>query len=889
LAPPVTSAEIRRRFLDFFAQRGHTVVPSSSLVPAGDPTLLFTNAGMVQFKDVFLGLEARPYRRAVTAQKAVRAGGKHNDLDEVGRTARHHTFFEMLGNFSFGDYFKREAIDYAWTFLTRELGLDPSRLWVTVYEEDDEARALWQEVASVPADRIVGLGAKDNFWQMADTGPCGPCSEVHIDRGEAYRCAAPVCAVGVCGCDRWLELWNLVFMQFDRAPNGTLSPLPRPSIDTGMGLERIASILQGVDSNYDTDLFTPLIRALEGMTGRPYDRGPGGFAFRVLADHARSATFLVADGVLPANEGRGYVLRRIMRRAIRIAREVGDGHELSRLVPVVAEVMGAAYPEVRDGAIADQVRAEEDRFLATLDAGNARFEEVAARAHDGVVRGEDVFQLYDTFGFPPDLTEELAQARGLRVDRTGFEAAMARQRERARRARAGAGGAFAPEQVTAYPESRFVGYERLEATAEVVAVWDAHGPADRLEAGERGRVLLDPTPFYAEGGGQVGDRGVLAGLDTEAVVWDTQKTAGRHLSEVEVVRGALRPGDRVLARVDRARREGAMRNHTGTHILHQALREVLGSHVRQTGSLVAPDRLRFDFAHPRPLTADEIEAVEDLCNETILADLEVTISQHPIEEARRLGALMFFDEKYGDLVRVVSVGDFSRELCGGTHCRRSGQIGGLKIVSETGIGAGVRRVEAVTGLGVLAYTRALEGTRRAVAEALGARAGEEEAKARQLREELEEAREALARAERERLGREAARLAAGAERWGALTLAAGEVEVASAADLRAVVDAWREAGPDGVLVAGGRRGDWAGLVVAVAGAAQGRVDAGALVRDALAEVGGRGGGQPRLGQGGVSDPERLSQALAAAVGRARALLRAPTAVGGEGKGARRAE
>lgn len=862
----MTSAEIRSAFLAFFAERGHTVVPSASLVPAGDPTLLFTNAGMVPFKDVFLGLERRDYVRATSSQKAVRAGGKHNDLDEVGRTPRHHTFFEMLGNFSFGDYFKRDAIDFAWTFLTRVLKLDPADLWISVFEEDDEARRLWQEVAGVPADRVVGLGAVDNFWQMADTGPCGPDSEIFFDRGEAHRCGRPVCALGVCGCDRWLEIWNLVFMQYDRSAAGVLTPLPRPSIDTGMGLERIASVLQGVDSNFDTDQFTPLMAALETATGKTYDRGEAGFPFRVVADHARSATFLIADGVLPANEGRGYVLRRIMRRAIRMARELGDGHALSTLVPVVAAVMGDAYPDVRQRAatIAEQVRAEEDRFLATLDAGNARLDEVLGRAVDGVVQGADMFVLYDTYGFPPDLTEELALARGMRVDRAGFDQAMAAQRARARAARAAAASAFAPEQLAGYPESEFVGYDRLAAQARVDALWDDAGPTDSLETGGRGRVLLTPTPFYAEGGGQVGDRGRLDGLDVSAAVVDTQKYAGRYVSEVVVERGVLRVGDPVRASVDRDLREGAMRNHTGTHILHAALRKVLGEHVRQTGSLVAPDRLRFDFSHPRPLTADEVRAVEDLCNQEILADREVGVAVQALDEARRGGALMFFDEKYGEKVRVISVGDFSRELCGGTHCRRSGQIGMLKIVSEGGIGAGVRRLEALTGLGALAYARALEGERAAVAEALGARAGDELARARQLRDELEAAQRAAAAAALAGRRQGAAELVRGAERVGAFGLAVGEVDAADATGLREVADAWRELAADGALVVGARSGPWAGILVAAAGTAQGRIDAGAIVRDALAGVGGRGGGNARMGQGGLTDPARLGAALTAA-------------------------
>ena len=886
----MTSDEIRSRFLAYFAERGHTVVPSASLVPAGDPTLLFVNAGMVPFKDVFLGREERPYRRAVSSQRAVRAGGKHNDLDAVGRTARHHTFFEMLGNFSFGDYFKREAIEYAWTFLTRELGLPTERLWISVYEEDREARSLWREIAGVADDRIVGLGAKDNFWQMADTGPCGPDSEIHYDRGEEKRCSAPICALGVCECDRWLELWNLVFMQYDRSAGGVLTPLPRPSIDTGMGLERIASVLQGVDTNFETDLFTPLLAALAERTGRPYDPGPAGFPLRVLADHARSATFLIGDGVLPANEGRGYVLRRIMRRAIRMGREIGDGHELSMLVPVVVAVMGAAYPELlsQEATIAGQIRAEEDRFLATLEAGNARFEEVAARS-EGVVRGADMFLLYDTYGFPPELTEEVAEARGLRVDRPGFDAAMAEQRARARAARPGGAG-LDQDALLAYPESRFVGYDRLECTVRIEALWDDKGPVETLAAGERGRALLSPTPFYAEGGGQVGDRGELVGLELMAVVTDTQKAAGRYLSDVAVTRGTLVVADEVVARVDRARREGAMRNHTGTHILHQALRQVLGEHVRQTGSLVAPDRLRFDFSHPRPLTSEEILAVEDLSNARILDDLPVEAAVHPLSEARRLGALMFFDEKYGENVRVISVGDFSKELCGGTHCRRSGQIGSLKIVAESGIGSGLRRIEALTGLGVLAYARALEAGRAAVADALGARPGEEVAKARVLRQALDAQEAALEAFRRERRHHSVLALADGAEEVGGVRLTVGEVEAENAADLRQAADAWRGAGGNGVLVLGARKGAWAGLLAAVGEDADGRVDAGALLRQGLAEAGGKGGGNARMGQGGLPDPGRLAQALAATRAAARAAMTA--AVAGaqpEGMGARRAE
>ncbi|MFS8639773.1 MAG: alanine--tRNA ligase, partial [Symbiobacteriaceae bacterium] len=587
----MTAAEIRERFLRFFERNGHTVVPSSSLIPKDDPTLLFTNAGMVQFKDVFTGKEKVPYRRATSAQKCMRAGGKHNDLENVGKTARHHTFFEMLGNFSFGDYFKREAIGYAWTFLTEELGLPRERLWATIYKDDDEAFALWQEVAGLPPERIIRLGEKDNFWAMGDTGPCGPCSELVYDRGEEYRCGES-CAIGVCDCDRWLEVWNLVFMQFNRDESGRLTPLPRPSIDTGMGLERIASVLQGVSSNFDTDLFRPLIGAVEDMTGREYDPGEAGFPFRVIADHARACTFLVADGVLPSNEGRGHVLRRILRRAVRFGRILGLREPfLHRLVDTVAEVMGGAYPEVRQRAeyVRQVIRAEEERFFRTLDQGMVILADVIQRTKergDGVISGEDAFILYDTYGFPLDLTEDAAAEAGLRVDREGFERAMAVQRQRARAARDVEEGwdpasplarALADE-----PPTEFLGYDRLEDEGTVRLLVRGEEPVDRAGAGSEVGVILDRTPFYAERGGQVGDTGWLEGASARVRVRDTQPLPGGrilHLGRVE--EGTVAVGDRLRARVDAERRAAIMRNHTATHLLHAALKRVLGDHVNQ--------------------------------------------------------------------------------------------------------------------------------------------------------------------------------------------------------------------------------------------------------------------------------------------------------------------
>ncbi|RMH22870.1 MAG: alanine--tRNA ligase, partial [Gemmatimonadetes bacterium] len=744
-------AEIRQRFLDYFAARGHAVRPSSSLVPADDPTLLFTNAGMVQFKKVFLGLEKVPFTRAVTSQKCVRAGGKHNDLEEVGRTARHQTFFEMLGNFSFGDYFKREAIGFAWEFLTEELGMDPDRLYVTIHHSDDEAHALWQEVAGVPAERIFRLGDKDNFWQMADTGPCGPCSEIHFDRRpEAERGRVPSQEAFEEATERgdFLEFWNLVFMQFDRDEEGTLHPLPAPSIDTGAGLERLGALLQGVDSNYDTDIFLPLLEAVAETVGRPYPRdGEEGVSYRVLADHARAVGFLLADGVFPSNEGRGYVLRRILRRAVRHAWLLGRREPtLVHVVDAVIETMGDVYPELveRREHILSTTRGEEERFLATIEGGMSRFDELAPPRGDdaeapAVIPGDEAFRLYDTFGFPLDLTQLMARERGYTVDEEGFERALEEQRRRSRADRARAQASFEGDESlegwTVLDEegvAEFVGYDDLEVETEVLAYHVGDG---------RAGLLLRRTPFYRESGGQVSDRGVVEGPGFTVRVDEVRATPRGNAVFGTLAGDPPRGGEglAVHARVDADARRATQRNHTATHLLHAALREILGQHVVQRGSLVAPDRLRFDFAHTAPLTDEEREAIEARVNEGVWADHPVVVEHHAYDEAVAMGAMALFGEKYGDVVRVVQVPGVSIELCGGTHVRHTGDIGVFHITSESGVAAGVRRIEALTGEGAYRHFREREARLRELAALLGAQ--QPDAALTRARQLLEEKRE----------------------------------------------------------------------------------------------------------------------------------------------------
>ncbi|MCL6562348.1 MAG: alanine--tRNA ligase [Firmicutes bacterium] len=842
------SGLIRDKFLRFFEREGHQIVPSSPLVPAEDPTLLFTNAGMVQFKDVFLGRETRSYRRATTAQKCMRAGGKHNDLDQVGRTARHLTFFEMLGNFSFGDYFKAEAIEFAWRFLTQELGLDRQILWVTVFRDDDEAAELWRKIAGMPAERIVRLGEHDNFWAMGDTGPCGPSSEIFVDRGASFACG-PHCGIGQCDCDRFEEIWNLVFMQFDRAADGRLTPLPRPSIDTGMGLERIASYLQGVESNFETDLLRPLVGGVERLSGRAYDPGPAGLPFRVIADHVRAITFLLAEGVVFSNEGRGYVLRRILRRAARFGWQLGFAEPfLYRLAPTVGEVMGDAYPEVRRGleAVVEQIRAEEARFSETLAQGMRVLHEKLDRVpRGGMLSGRDAFLLYDTYGFPLDLSVDVARERGVAVDAVGFEAAMAEQRERARAARRAH-----TEELPERPASTFVGYQReVEEEAHLDTLVSQGRLTDRLDEGQEGWVWMPVTPFYAESGGQVGDHGTLTGPHGWAEVVDVVRVLGTTWHAVLVKQGFLSAGERVRAAVDAEWRQSVRRNHTGTHLLHAALRQVLGEDVRQTGSLVAPARLRFDFSYPKALSAEQLTAVEDLVNRWILEDRPVAVSEMEREAALARGALAFFGDKYGERVRVVEVPGASLELCGGTHCRSTGEIGSFFIVEESGIAAGVRRVEAVTGWNSVRLTRSLLQGQRQLADLLKTSLEEVPQRVQALAGEfkaLEAELGALRDQQRRALG---SQLAQNPERVGDLAVVWAELEGLDQPGLRVVVDGLKGTVDAAVLVS--RQAERAALAVWVSSklVEQG-VRADAAIKRLAPLIGGGGGGRPDLALAG---------------------------------------
>jgi len=861
----IGSSELRGLFLDYFRRHGHAVVASSPLVPANDPTLLFTNAGMVQFKDVFLGKEQRPYRRAVTAQRCVRAGGKHNDLENVGYTARHHTFFEMLGNFSFGDYFKRDAIRYAWEFVTAELGLPPDRLWITVYETDDEAFDLWAREAKVDPARIARLGAQSNFWQMGDTGPCGPCSEIFYDHGPGIA-GGPPGAPDEDG-DRYVEIWNLVFMQFDRAADGTLTPLPKPSVDTGMGLERVAAVMQGVHSNYDIDLFRDIIAEAARLTGATDRSSP---SLRVIADHIRACSFLIVDGVLPANEGRGYVLRRIIRRAIRHGFKLGQSRPFFHaLVDVLARQMGAAYPELVSGAqqVRRVLRQEEERFAETLTAGMALLEKaIAALAGGRVIPGEVVFKLYDTHGFPLDLTADIARERGLTLDEAGYEAAMTAQRDRARAA--SQFGVDLRDAVQLDHRTEFSGYEGCEGVGQVVALLDADGASvNELAQGAHGCVVLDRTPFYAESGGQVGDRGTLHGEHGDFEVNDTHKLREAHAHRGLVTRGCLRVGERLRALVAGELRAATARNHSATHLLHAALRHVLGAHVQQKGSLVEPERLRFDFSHGAPVTAEELAKIERIVNAEVLRNVAARTRLMSQDAALAAGAVALFGEKYGETVRVLSFGDFSVELCGGTHVARTGDIGVVKIVSETGIAAGVRRIEAVTGEGALAWLNLGEHLLREVAATV--RSGREDVadkvaalaeRARRLEKEVDALKARLASGK-------GTDLAAGAIQIAGSRVLATRLDGADAKALRAAVDELKGRLGSAVIVLGAADAD--GKVTLVAGVTAdltARVKAGELVGAIAGQVGGRGGGRPDFAQAGGTDAAGLDAALGTVAG-----------------------
>ncbi len=862
------TAEIRSAFLEFFRSKGHSIVPSSSLVPANDPTLLFTNSGMVQFKNVFLGSEKLKFVRAADVQRCLRAGGKHNDLDSVGYTARHHTFFEMLGNWSFGDYFKREAIEWAWEFLTGTLQLAKERLWVTVYHTDDEAYAIWNEIIGVPAERIVRIGdnkgapfASDNFWQMADTGPCGPCTEIFYDHG-ADVAGGPPGSPDEDG-DRYIEIWNLVFMQFDRAADGTLSKLPAPCVDTGMGLERLAAVLQHVHSNYEIDLFQRLIGEAARLT-RTTDLENK--SLRVIADHIRACAFLIVDGVLPSNEGRGYVLRRIIRRALRHGWMLGQKQPFFHaMVPALIEVMGEAYaelPEKRE-LVERALKAEEERFGETLEQGMKVFEEVAAKA-SGTIPGEAAFRLYDTYGFPVDLTADIARERGLDVDMAGFEAAMEQQRERARAASHFDSKATLPAEIaSALAPTRFVGYETLSTSgAQVLAIVRDGRAVDGLSDGEEAFVLLDRTPFYAESGGQVGDTGVLGTVDGRFDVLDTIKLGGVFHAHIGRWHGAaLRVGAQVDAQVSAARRQATVLNHSATHLLHAALRKVLGTHVQQKGSLVAPDRLRFDFSHFQPIEAQELRRIEDMVNAEVRRNAQAEVREMAYQDALDFGAIALFGEKYGDEVRVLRMGEFSTELCGGTHVGRTGDIGLFKIVSESGVAAGVRRIEAVTGSGALAFVAEEEARLDAIGELLSTSGADVVDKLRQLFERQKKIERELESLKAKAASSATRDLAHGARRIGDISIVAARIDGLDAKALREGVDALKQQlGDCVVLLAAGMDGRIS-MVGGVHGAALGKVKAGDVVAHVAVQIGGKGGGRPDMAQGGGVDSPALDAAL----------------------------
>ncbi|MEI8014875.1 MAG: alanine--tRNA ligase [Nitrospira sp.] len=860
-----STQELRQAFLRYFEEHGHQAVPSSALIPQADPTLLFTNAGMNQFKRVFLGEETRGYKRAVTVQKCLRAGGKHNDLENVGYTRRHHTFFEMLGNFSFGDYFKKDAIQFGWEFLTQTVGLAKDRMWVTIFRDDDEADELWQKVG-VPASRIMRCGEKDNFWQMGDTGPCGPCSELHFDQGPSVPGDDRPNGEG----DRVIEIWNLVFMQFNRDAAGTLHPLPRPSIDTGMGLERLAAVAQGVYSNYDSDVFTPLLTAVAARAGVRYgEQNQTDRSMRVVADHLRAITFLMADGVLPSNEGRGYVLRRILRRAARHGRLLGIVEPfLYGLTEAVVNQMAGVYSEVRSAAatIAEATRGEEERFIATLDQGLPILNEMIAKARstgNKVLTGSDVFKLYDTYGFPMDLMGEACREQGMTLDEAGFDQAIEEQRNRARKT-----GGFVQEIARpAVAElagrvgtTKFIGYDCLESNSLVQAILKGDRLVKEAAEGDEVEIVLDVTPFYAEGGGQVGDRGLLLGHDGQVEITETARPVPTViLHKGTVTKGRIREGEALHMTVNATMRQDAQRNHTATHLLHAALRDLLGPHVKQYGSLVGPNRLRFDFAHFRPLTSRDVDEIETVVNNEVRKNERVATEVMSIQDAVAKGALAFFGDKYGEQVRVVTVESFSKELCGGTHCRQTGDIGLFRLVSETGVAAGVRRIEAQTGSGALAKMKQLETDIRELSDLLKVGQSELVAKARKVMTQLKDKERELEEVKLKMAGGSAAEAMA-------KTIAGIQVHVQRTDGLdvngmRALADQLRDKLKSGVVALGAANDGKVSLLVVVTKDLIARLKAGDIIKEMAAEVGGTGGGRPEMAQAGGKDPARLDIAL----------------------------
>lgn len=871
----MTGNDIRNKFLQYFADQGHTVVESSPLVPHDDPTLLFTNAGMVQFKRVFMGEDKRDYVRAVTAQRCVRAGGKHNDLENVGYTARHHTFFEMLGNFSFGDYFKEDAIRFAWDFLTNVLGLAKERLWVSVFEEDDEAFALWQKIEGLPDERIIRLGEKDNFWAMGDTGPCGPCSEILYDQGEAVGCGKPDCRAG-CDCDRYLELWNLVFMQFYRDENGGMTPLPKPSIDTGMGLERVSAVLQGKYNNFDSDLFAPLTDAISAKVGKKYGQSQSvDTAFRVIADHSRATAFLVADGVLPSNEGRGYVLRRIMRRAIRFGRLLGmTGPFLSDITATVIDHMRGAYPHLESSRplLGKVVRNEEERFFETLDNGIAKLQEEIGRLKtvgSTLISGDFIFKLYDTFGFPVDIVKDVAHEEGLIADEAGFNEAMAIQRQQSKKSWKGAGlallGSGLKDLLGKGERIRFVGYECRRHHSVIGELLDNKGnKVDRVQAGDEVTIVCPETPFYAESGGQAGDHGEIAGPAGRAVIVNTVSAGeGLIVHQGIIEEGFLARGDAAEMRVAETRRHMVACNHTATHLLHAALKNVLGEHVRQSGSLVEAERLRFDFTHFSPVSANELEKVEKAVNEEIRLNTALQTAVLDRDEAIKSGATALFGEKYDSAVRVVSIGEGSRELCGGTHVGATGEIGVFKIVSEGGIAAGVRRIEAVTGPAALERFQNDERMLAKIAAQLKSGVDEIEvrlekvlARQKELEKEIDRLRGKLSTAD-------ISSVIDNARVVGGIRVAVAKLPIDSAKTMRDVGDTVRDRLGSGIAVIGASFQDKANLLVIVSQDLTGRYHAGNLVKALAQIIGGSGGGRADMAQAGGPLADKLPEALEA--------------------------
>ncbi|MEA3405121.1 MAG: alanine--tRNA ligase [Pseudomonadota bacterium] len=854
----MTSAELRKAFLDFYVKQNHTAVHSSPVVPANDPTLLFTNAGMVQFKETFLGQEKRDYTRATSVQRCIRAGGKHNDLENVGYTARHHTFFEMLGNFSFGDYFKREAIQFAWDFLTKELKLPKEKLWVTVFEEDQDTENIWLKEMKISGDRFSRCGAKDNFWSMGDTGPCGPCTEIFYDHGADVT-GGPPGSPDEDG-DRYIEIWNLVFMQFDRSADGTLTPLPKPSVDTGMGLERLAAVMQGVHNNYDIDLFQALVKKASELTG---EKDLSNSSLRVISDHIRSCAFTVTDGVMPSNEGRGYVLRRIIRRAIRHGYKLGQSQPFfHKLVDTLVEQMGEAYPELKaeQDNVIRVLKLEEERFAETLENGMKLLEEYIAGLDGSVIAGDMAFKLYDTFGFPFDLTADVAREKELTVDEKGFKAAMEEQRERARSASSFAG--TAQSRVDFEGETQFIGYNQDEADANILAIFVDGKAVDSVAEGSEATIILDQTPFYAESGGQVGDSGSLTEGMHSFHVDDTQKQGKLFLHHGKATAGSISVGSSIHAKINIEDRRASEKNHSATHLLHAALRQILGTHVQQKGSLVKADRLRFDFSHFEPISADQLRDIEKLVNQNIMHNENVGMNEMDIESAKEKGAMALFGEKYGDVVRVVDMGEFSVELCGGTHVNSAGDIGPFRIASESGIASGVRRIEAITGDAAWDAIYAEDDALIQVADAIKSDKNQVSTKITQVMSDYKALEKELKQLQGKLASSQGDDMASQAIEVNGVKMLAAKMEGADGNTLRETMDKLKDKLEPAVIVLAATDGAKVSVAAGVSKSVTNRFKAGELVNHVAQQVGGKGGGRPDMAMAGGKDPSKLDEALA---------------------------